>query len=69
MTASIVVNGKPAPLAAATLHELLARLGYDAARPGIAVARNGRVVPRSRWRDEPVGDGDEIEVVTAVQGG
>jgi sulfur carrier protein len=70
MTAgTIVVNGQPTARSADTLRELLARLGYDAERPGIAVARNGRVVPRSRWAAEPVTDGDEIEVVSAVQGG
>ena len=36
---------------------------------GIAVARNGEVVPRSTWADTPLQDGDEIEIVTAAAGG
>jgi sulfur carrier protein len=28
-----------------------------------------RVVPRSRWADETVGDGDRVEIITASQGG
>jgi sulfur carrier protein len=36
---------------------------------GVAVAVNGEVVPRRGWPATPVGDGDRIEIVTAVQGG
>ena len=40
----------------------------DAAQ-GIAVAVNANVVPRSSWAITVLADGDEIEVLTAVQGG
>ncbi len=36
---------------------------------GVAAAVNGEVVPRGRWGATVLGDGDQIEVVTAVQGG
>jgi sulfur carrier protein len=39
------------------------------ARSGVAAAINGEVVRRAAWASTPLADGDEIEVVTAVQGG
>jgi len=36
---------------------------------GVAVARNGEVVPKSRWGDTHLVPGDRIEIVTAVAGG
>lgn len=35
----------------------------------IAVARNSSVVPKSRWQDTEMADGDEIEIVAPMQGG
>jgi sulfur carrier protein len=36
---------------------------------GIAVARNGEVVPRSAWPSTSLSDGDRVEIVTAAAGG
>jgi sulfur carrier protein len=36
---------------------------------GVAVARNGDVVPRSAWADTSVEAGDRLEIVTAAAGG
>jgi sulfur carrier protein len=36
---------------------------------GVAAAVNGEVVPRRSWAGAPLRDGDQVEVVTAVQGG
>jgi sulfur carrier protein len=36
---------------------------------GIAVARNGEIVPKSRWAGTRVTTGDQIEIVTAAAGG
>ena len=36
---------------------------------GVAVAVNGEVVPRSGWASTELAEGDEIEVLMAVQGG
>jgi len=41
----------------------------DGQRLGVAVALNSAVVPRSQWYATALADGDEIELVTAVQGG
>ena len=41
----------------------------DGQRLGVAVARNSEVVPRSQWHSTALAEGDEIELVTAVQGG
>lgn len=49
-----------------TVAQLLERLGLPEC--GVAVARDGLVLPQSRW-DEPVADGWELDVLMAVQGG
>lgn len=36
---------------------------------GFAIALNGRVVPRARWPQTEVADGDRIEIVRAMAGG
>jgi sulfur carrier protein len=36
---------------------------------GVAVARNGEIVPRSRWSTEPVEPGDDVEIAAPFQGG
>jgi len=33
------------------------------------VARNGAVVPRSQWSKTTLEQGDEVEILSAVQGG
>lgn len=51
----------------ATLADLVA--GLTTAPGGVAAAVNETVVPRSRWAATALGDGDRVEVLTAVQGG
>ncbi|HKU32074.1 MULTISPECIES: sulfur carrier protein ThiS [Arthrobacter] len=41
----------------------------DGLKIGVAVARNSEVVPRSQWAATALAEGDELEIVTAVQGG
>ncbi len=64
----VVLNGAPrefpAPL---TFSELLDELALAGRR--LAVERNGEIVPRSRFGEARVADGDRIEVVVAVGGG
>jgi sulfur carrier protein len=50
-----------------TLADAVALL--TAAPTGVAAAVNGEVVRRAAWPDTQLEDGDEVEVVTAVQGG
>lgn len=41
----------------------------DGQKLGVAVARNSEVVPRSQWYVTALAEGDDVELVTAVQGG
>ncbi len=41
----------------------------DGTRLGIAVARNGEVVLRSQWSRTFLEPGDQVEILSAVQGG
>jgi sulfur carrier protein len=66
---AITVNGTSVETGAVTVAGLLECLRYGSERRGIAVAVNGRIVPRSSWDAERLGDGDEVEIVGAVQGG
>jgi sulfur carrier protein len=68
MPIRITLNGAardfPAPL---TFTQLLDELALAGRR--LAVERNGQIVPRSRFGDAHLADGDRIEVVIAVGGG
>lgn len=64
----VTINGQEQELPdGATVAAAVARV-TDAER-GVAVAVNDEVVPRTAWSTTPVGDGDRVEVLTAVQGG
>ncbi|MEU8432437.1 sulfur carrier protein ThiS [Streptomyces sp. NPDC029216] len=65
---TISVNGEPREVAAGTtLDAVVATL--TAAASGVAAALNETVVPRGQWPYTAVGDGDRVEILTAVQGG
>jgi len=67
---TITMNGKETNLAGpATLVTLLRENGITENTIGVAVAVNSTVVPRSKWDDVRLADGDNIEVINAVQGG
>ncbi|WP_219597044.1 sulfur carrier protein ThiS, partial [Aeromonas caviae] len=36
---------------------------------GVAVALNGSVLPRGRWAETCLNDGDELHLFTAIAGG
>jgi len=64
----IVINGTP--------HQVTENLSLDRAvslvsqaSTGIAAAVNGEVVRRASWPSMVLSAGDEVEVLTAVQGG
>ena len=52
-----------------SINELLAKIGIESTKNGIAVARNGSIVPKARWEREAVNSGDVFEIVRASQGG
>ncbi|MEU6082005.1 sulfur carrier protein ThiS [Streptomyces sp. NPDC047108] len=65
---TVSVNGEPRDVpAGTTLDEVVATL--TTAPSGVAAALNETVVPRGQWAGTAVGDGDRVEVLTAVQGG
>ncbi len=51
-----------------TLLALLEGLGVVPGR-GVAVERNREIVPRERYKDVLLQEGDELEIVTLVGGG
>ena len=65
---AITINGEPrhfeAPLNCA---ELINQLELAGKR--IALERNGEIVPRSRYAEQPLAEGDRLEIVVAVGGG
>jgi thiazole synthase len=64
----VFVNGEYRELGDdATVETVVRELGVD--KRGTAVAVNGEVIPRGRWHDTELYDGQEIEVLHAVQGG
>lgn len=77
---SFTLNGQARnTVSDSTLKHLIAELtGRDLAdtgqpvdkrRLGVAVAVNAEVVPRNRWAEVTIHDGDDVEILTAVQGG
>jgi len=66
--ACILVNGEPGRVAPGSTVAELVHL-WCASPQGIAVARNGEVVPRSRWATTLLAPRDRVEIVTAAAGG
>lgn len=65
---SVTVNGEPRELPEdATVETAVRELGVP--DRGVAVAVDGDVVPRGDWASTPVRDGQQVEVLRAVQGG
>jgi sulfur carrier protein len=64
----VIINGEPRqvpdPISLAQAVALL-----TSAPAGVAAAVNGDVVRRTAWDTTPLADGDQVEVLTAVQGG
>ena len=64
----VMVNGQRKDLPEGeTLQGLISSMVAD--RRGVAAAVNGDVVPRDRWHQSVLEEGQSVEVVTAVQGG
>jgi sulfur carrier protein len=64
----LTVNGQPREHSdGVTLAEVVTQL--TVAPSGVAVALNGVVVPRGSWSATTLSDDDNVEVLTAVQGG
>ena len=63
----VIVNGETRDIAAEHVDALLAELEYEGTH--FAIALNYDVLPRSRWAQTPLKQGDEIEIITPRQGG
>ncbi|HEY9447714.1 MAG TPA: sulfur carrier protein ThiS [Burkholderiales bacterium] len=65
---AITVNGEPRHFEQAiNCAELLAQ--FELAGKRVALERNGEIVPRSRFAQQVLADGDRLEIVVAVGGG
>jgi sulfur carrier protein len=64
----IVINGAAHQVADGMSLERAISLVSDAAT-GVAAAVNGDLVRRASWQSTRLAAGDEVEVLTAVQGG
>ncbi|WP_111558725.1 sulfur carrier protein ThiS [Paracoccus sediminilitoris] len=63
----IELNGTPHDIAAATVADALAELGWADAR--VATALNGDFLPAAARATQPLQDGDRLEVLAPMQGG
>jgi sulfur carrier protein len=63
----VTVNGEPREIASSSVDALLGELEYEGTH--FAIALNYDVLPKSRWAQTPLRNGDEIEIITPRQGG
>jgi sulfur carrier protein len=63
----LIVNGESRATTATRIDALLGELDYRGNY--FAVAVNQSVVPRARWAETVLKDGDRIEILTPRQGG
>jgi thiamine biosynthesis protein ThiS len=63
----ITINGESRAVSAETLSVLVEQLGMRADR--VAVELNRDIVPRDRWTETRLHDGDTLEIVHFVGGG
>lgn len=67
---TLIVNGTTSERAAGTtVADVVGELAGRTDARGVAAAVNGAVVPRDRWIGLLLCEGDQVEVLTAVQGG
>jgi sulfur carrier protein len=65
----VTINGERRELGEAATVEVAVRAAGAPDGRGVAVALDGEVVPRGEWSTTEVRDGQEVEVLHAVQGG
>jgi sulfur carrier protein len=67
---TIWLNGERADLQpGANVAQAVAAAGAPGDGRGVAAAVDGEIVPRDRWQEIELADGQRVEVVQAVQGG
>ncbi len=63
----VTINGQEEHAAGRTIAEYLSAKDYECTR--VAVERNGEIVPKSKYTETVLLDGDCVEVVRFVGGG
>jgi thiamine biosynthesis protein ThiS len=63
----LIINGSEKDIAAANVAALIDSLAAKGDR--VAVELNGDIVPRAKWPESPLKDGDRLEIVHFVGGG
>lgn len=63
----LIINGEKRGVAAENLSLLVEQLGMKPDR--VAIELNREIVPRDRWAQSPLKDGDQLEIVHFVGGG
>ena len=63
----VKINGEELNMAGKTIAEYLATTNFDPKR--IAVERNGGIVPKAKYGETILQDGDSLEIVSFVGGG
>ena len=61
------INGKNRPFDEISLYDIVLTIGLDPSR--VAVELNGRIIPRSDFKDTFPKNGDSLEIVHFVGGG
>jgi thiamine biosynthesis protein ThiS len=64
---NLTINGETQMCSAETLGALVEQLGMKPDR--VAIELNREIVPRERWPQTPLRDGDRLEIVHFVGGG
>jgi len=68
MPITIMLNGQRKELETTlNLEQFLTNEGF--AEKKVAVAKNGEFIPRIAYKNTPIDDDDEIEIVAPMQGG
>ena len=63
----ITLNGDATTVQTDTIAALVAQLQLDPRK--VAIERNLAIVPRTRYAETPIADGDRIEIVGFIGGG
>ena len=63
----VTINGEAREINASRIDALLSELEYEGTH--FAIALNYDVLPKSRWAETPIRNGDQIEIITPRQGG
>jgi thiamine biosynthesis protein ThiS len=64
---NVIINGESRTASAENLATLVGELGMKADR--VAIELNREIVPRDRWAQTKLNDGDQLEIVHFVGGG